>query len=92
MLKWKDDKNGCNGFRQKAEKILAEQKDKLLSLSETDIIRLLGKPDETELYKRNEKFYKYYFSHGPGCSDSGNRKSITLRFNAVGLLKEAVID
>jgi hypothetical protein len=92
MLRWKDDKNGCGGFREAAKQIVINQKDKLLSLSETDIVRLLGKPDETELYKRNEKFYKYFFSNGPGCSKSGERKSITLRFNAVGLSKEAVVD
>ena len=92
IRKWKGDKNGCGGFRETVEELVIKQKDKLLSLAETDIVRLLGKPDETELYKRNEKFYKYYFSNGPGCSNSGKRKSITLRFNAVGLLKEAVAD
>lgn len=92
LTKWKDDKNGCNGFREVVEDIIVKQKDKLLSLTETDIVTLLGKPDETELYKRNEKFYKYYFSNGPACNKSGSRKSITLRFNAVGLLKEATVD
>jgi len=92
LTEWKNDKNGCNGLRQKMTELVIKQKDKLLSLTETDIISLLGKPDETELYKRNEKFYKYYFSNGPGCAGSASRKSITLRFNAMGLLKEAVVD
>jgi len=92
LREWKDDKNGCAGLREKVIDLVIQQKDKLLSLSETDIIHLLGKPDETELYKRSEKFYKYYFSSGPGCAGSGKKKSITLRFNAVGLLKEIAID
>jgi hypothetical protein len=92
LTEWKSDKSGCNGLRGKMTELVIQQKDKLLSLTETDIIHLLGKPDETELYKRNEKFYKYYFTNGPACGSSSKRKSITLRFNAVGLLKEAVID
>ena len=48
LSKWKDDKNGCGGFRGTVEELVIKQKDKLLSLTETDIIRLLGKPDETE--------------------------------------------
>ena len=89
---WMSDKNGCNGLRKKMTEFVIKQKDKLLSLGETDIISLLGRPDETELYKRNEKFYKYYFSNGPGCPDTANQKAITLRFNAMGLAKEAVVE
>jgi hypothetical protein len=89
---WKNDKNGCSGLREKMKELVIQQKDKLLSLTETDIVSLLGKPDETELYKRNEKFYKYYFTNGPGCASTAKGKSITLRFNAMGLLKETVVD
>ena len=92
LTDWKNDKNGCNGLREKMTEFVIKQKDKLLSLTETDIIQLLGKPDETELYKRNEKFYKYYFTSGPGCVKATTQKSITLRFNAMGLLKEAVVN
>ena len=75
-----------------ADKMVAQKND-LLALSETDIITLLGKPDQNELYKRNQKFYKYYFQKGPGCADDSTAsKSITFRFNAMGLAKEIVVE
>ncbi len=50
-----------------------------------DIISILGKPDQNELYKRNQKFYYYFISPGPACKtpDSTAYKMI-LRFNAMG--------
>ena len=93
LTDWKNDKNGCSGTRQRMADNFVAQKDKLLALSETDIIKLLGKPDQNELYKRNTKFYTYYFQQGPGCAaDSIATKSITFRFNAMGLAKEIVIE
>jgi hypothetical protein len=59
---WKNDRNGCSGVRLAMKESVTSQKDKLLSLTETDMLKLLGKSDETELYKRSEKFYKYYFN------------------------------
>jgi hypothetical protein len=93
LTDWKNDKNGCSGSRKAiADKMIA-QRNELLALSETDIIKLLGKPDQNELYKRNQKFYKYYFQQGPGClADSIPSKSITFRFNAMGLAKEIVVE
>jgi hypothetical protein len=90
---WKNDKNGCSGLRLAMKESLTAQKDKLLSFSETDLIKLLGKSDETELYKRSEKFYKYYFNGGPGCAkDSIQASTMIIRFNAMNLAKEVVIE
>ena len=71
---------------------LVSQKDKILSLDEMDVTSLLGKPDQTELYKRSEKFYKYYFSDGPACGTDSPAKTMTIRFNAMGLAKEVVVE
>lgn len=74
------------------ESLLA-QKDKLLALSETDLVKVLGRSDETELYKRSEKFYKYYFNGGPGCAkDSITMSAMIIRFNAMNLAKEIVVE
>jgi hypothetical protein len=90
---WKNDKNGCNGSRLGMKDAVISQKDKLLSFSETDLIKLLGKSDETELYKRSEKFYKYYFNGGPNCAkDSIPASTMIIRFNAMNLAKEVVIE
>jgi hypothetical protein len=90
---WKNDKNGCTGLRLAMKESITAQKDKLLSFSETDMIKLLGRSDETELYKRSEKFYKYYFNGGPGCAkDSVQASTMIIRFNAMNLAKEVVIE
>jgi hypothetical protein len=90
---WKNDRHGCTGTRLKMKESMMQQKDKLLSLSETDLVKLLGKSDETELYKRSEKFYKYYFNDGPNCAqDSVTASTMIIRFNAMNLAKEVVIE
>lgn len=89
---WKDDKSGCNGIRLSMAPTIIDQKEKLLSLTETQIIKLLGKPDVNELYKRNEKFYRYYFTNGPSCVSKEAPQYMNLRFNAMGLMKEVVVE
>ena len=90
---WKNDRNGCKGSRLAMKEAITAQKDKLLSLSETDLVKLLGKSDETELYKRSEKFYKYYFNGGPGCAkDTIPASTMIIRFNAMNLAKEVMVE
>ena len=83
--RWKDDKNGCAGRRVQMEQAMDKEKDKLKGLSEMEIVELLGKPDENELYKRNQKFFVYYISAGPECPVPGETpKKLIVRFNAMG--------
>lgn len=83
--KWKDDKNGCFGNRQEMEPALTREMNKLKGLSEMDIVDLLGRPDENELYKRNQKFFSYYVTPGPDCADPEELpKKLVIRFNAMG--------
>ena len=83
--KWKQDKNACAGVRQDMEQALHQEASKLKGLSEANIIVLLGKPDQNELYKRNQKFFYYFITAGPGCekADSMAHK-LVVRFNAMG--------
>jgi hypothetical protein len=83
--KWKDDRNACSGYRTSIAPSLNSEMAKLKGLSEMDVIRLLGKPEQNELYKRNQKFYSYFISPGGACQnkDSAEHKLI-LRFNAMG--------
>ena len=83
--RWKEDKNACKGYRALTTPSLKTEMVKLKGLAEMDIIHLLGKPDQNELYKRNQKFYSYFISPGPHCEsiDSSAHKLI-LRFNAMG--------
>lgn len=94
QVSWKDDKNGCSGKRMEMQDNFASQKDKLLSLSEDDIVALLGKPDQNELAKRNQKFYYYFLEPSGDCHADGDDHPLKLvvRFNAVGLAKEVRLE
>ena len=89
---WKDDRNGCNGYRSSVSTTLNTEIPKVKGLSEMDIIGLFGKPDQNELYKRNQKFYCYFLSRGPMCekADSLPNKLI-LRFNAMGYAQQVSV-
>src|SRR5688572_22732619 len=67
---WKDDKLGCSGKRFAMMSDMENESEKLLALSEQEIIGILGKPDENELYKRNQKFYYYFVQPSKNCSDT----------------------
>lgn len=83
--RWIDDKNACGGKRALMEEALKTEKDKLKGLSEMDVVELLGKPDENELYKRNQKFFSYYVTAGPDCDDHEELpRRLVIRFNALG--------
>jgi hypothetical protein len=90
VVKWKNDKDGCAGERATMTDALLSQKEKLLSLSELEIVHVLGKPDKQELYKRNQKFYYYFIRPSPDCVPPSSAKPLQLviRFNAMGLANE----
>lgn len=93
---WKQDPNACAGKRTSMREALKKQKEKLLGLNEMDVLSLLGKPDENELYTRNQKFYHYYLEPSPSCNPPSKQSKIperlVLRFNAIGLVKEVTVD
>lgn len=90
---WKSDPDGCQGQRALMVEQFKLQKNKMLGLSEAQIIELLGKPDENELYTRNQKFYYYFFTAGPECAVPAQTSQVlNIRFNATGLAKEVAIE
>ncbi len=88
---WKADRNGCKRDREKMITSFKEQKDKLKGLSEDDIIKLLGRPDQNELWKRNQKFFKYFIEPGGSCQKGSTNVILSIRFNAMNLAKEVEI-
>ncbi|MEJ1240222.1 hypothetical protein WBG78_18925 [Chryseolinea sp. T2] len=94
MVQWKADHMACDGARMTSKDVFTSQKDKLLALSESDIVSTLGIPDEQELSKRNQKFYYYYLEpHGECATDSVAKPvRLAIRFNAVSLAKEVRIE
>ena len=71
---------------------LLRQKDKLKGLSQDDIVEVLGKPDQNELYKRNQKFFYYLLSPGKACGSDSTAHRLSLRFNAMGFAKEVLVE
>lgn len=71
---------------------LTKQKDKLKGLSQGDIVELLGRPDQNELYKRNQKFFYYLLTPGKECGSDSVAHRLSLRFNAMGFAKEVLVE
>ncbi len=89
---WKADKRGCSRVRTPMIGAIDRQKEKLKSLTENQIVKLLGTPDETQLEDRNQKFYYYYMEPAPFCEKSTSRpKKLILRFNAMDLVYETYV-
>ena len=78
--------------RLKSIESLIRQKDKIKGLSQDDVVKLLGRPDQNELYKRNQKFFYYFLSPGKNCSLDSAGQRLSLRFNAMGFAKEVVVE
>jgi hypothetical protein len=92
---WREDRNGCKGLRASMEDDLKKEKQKLLALSELQIVDVLGKADQNELFQRNQKFYTYFIEPAAACKDTTSAtkpKRLVVRFNAMGLAKEVTIE
>jgi hypothetical protein len=93
LEKWKEDKAGCSMVRQATIDQLDQQREKIKSLSQPEVIELLGRPDKNELLKRNQKFFYYYLEPSPACQMGKSEfKKLMIRFNAIGLAKEVSIE
>ena len=91
--KWRKDKNGCLGDRTNMLTSLNDQRAKLKGLSEDGILKLLGKPDQNELYKRNQKYFYYFVEPSVKCDSTKTKaRRLSIRFNAMEMAKEVVIE
>jgi len=95
LKSWNEDKYGCAGKRMGMQESIIAQREKLLALGELQIVDLLGKPDQNELSKRNQKFYYYYLQSAKECNNSDSTitpRRLAIRFNAMGLAKEVQVE
>jgi outer membrane protein assembly factor BamE (lipoprotein component of BamABCDE complex) len=93
VAQWKEDKNGCHRIREKSIVVLKSQLEKIKALSESQVADLLGKPDRTELYKRNQKFYTYFLEPSEKCEASIQKsRKLIIRFNGMRMAKEVEIE
>ena len=90
---WRSDANGCMEKRMGMYKEVLNNKNEILSLTNNQLIRIMGNPDKYELLKRNQKFFIYNISPGNNCQNNADVEPLFLiiRFNAVGLSSEVFI-
>lgn len=89
--KWKNDPNACKNERFEMVEAIKEAKPRLVQLGEADIRKVLGKPDNVELFSRSQKFYLYYIVPGGQCPESTGEakgKSLEISLDALGRLHE----
>lgn len=74
---------------------LLGEKEKVLGLREPEVMRLLGKADEIELYTRNQKFLIYYLEPNLHCTaatpQETSAEALHVRLNAMGMAQEIFI-
>jgi hypothetical protein len=94
LEKWREDKNACQYMRPSMREAIERQREKFLSLDQMQVVKLLGKPDQNELYSRNQKFFYYFIEPAPTCGVATDTAALKLviRFNAVGLAKEVSVE
>jgi hypothetical protein len=90
---WKEDKKGCQGIRDQLSYPLFTYKDQLFDSNQRAIKELLGSPNKTRLYSRNQQFFIYYITPGSQCGDSSLTEGATLniRFGALNKVNEVFI-
>lgn len=91
--RWQQDKMACQGIRLELAADFENIRRQLLGSSQDEIIEVLGRPDQQLLYERTQKFYLYFIEKGPQCngdSENSKAKTVSVRFNALGLASEIV--
>ncbi|WP_125077722.1 hypothetical protein [Rufibacter latericius] len=93
---WKNDLNGCKGDRVNLREQIESIRLKLGGLHESDIRKLLGKPDAQQLLENSQEIYIYYITSGPKCTSAASQQSkekeaLTVRMDALGNVREANI-
>ncbi len=91
---WKADRHACKQIRTGLEGSFMENKNKLMGYSQQEIGKILGKPDEVDLYKRSQKFFIYYIVPGKQCegtNPNGRPRSLYIRFSAINVSNEVFV-
>ncbi len=90
--KWKADYNGCNGTRLELLDAFKQIKPQLKGQSSQSIILHLGNPDDREIHKRNQQYFRYFLTHESCNSEDVNKDNtfIQLRLNATGFVDEII--
>ena len=83
---WFNSLTECNDYRMLiSDSIFKGSQSPLLTLSQNELQELLGKPDQHQLFNRNQKFFYYSLN----CDKT---YQLAVRFDALGRVKEVNIE
>lgn len=89
---WKKDPKGCLVQRPSLIEELNKNKKGLLGLYQKDVLKVLGPPEEQELYKRSQTYYIYYIDAADNCDmPVENPRKLYIRFTSLGIANEVTI-
>lgn len=86
--RWISESLDCKNYRISVIDQMEAEFDRLLGMNEKELIRHLGKPEETHLYTRGQKFFNYSLT----CGDSIiSDKRLRIRFSALDQVNEVIV-
>jgi hypothetical protein len=92
---WRNDRNACAGIRDTMRATIERVRPQLKGLTESALIKMLGKPDRSELDERNRKHLIYFISKGSQCEANKNMPlgtRIKFSSSAMNVVNEALIE
>ena len=93
---WKNDKYGGKSDRENLVDLIISNRDKFLKYNQTQIINILGKPENQTLFERGQKFFYYYVKYHPECDKKNalpeeEQIKLEIRFDALNRSKEIFV-
>lgn len=82
--KWKDYFTNCSTYRLDIADHVVNNQTVLLEGTQNEVESLLGRPDEHELYERNQKYFHYRLNPPDSCGSYAALSYLSIRFNAIG--------
>ena len=90
--RWKNDSNGCKGERAQMVDEIRVAKPKILGLYQKSVIKVLGRPEQEELYKRSQTYYIYAIDPSKDCDQpNADPRFLRIRFTSLGIANEVNI-
>jgi hypothetical protein len=91
--KWKEDRDGCKGEREKLLSSLLKDQKKMIGHDLVEVKDFLGKPEANDLGNRGQKYFDYTVSGGKNCpiEKTGDPEILRVRFDALDRVTEVSV-
>ena len=91
---WKEDRNGCLGYRLSELEAFRGIKNNFLGKDNQALMKTFGRPDKVELADRSQTFFIYFVEPSPACEGVETNEEplkIIFRLNAISKVSEVTI-